>query len=104
MSKMGKLGSFFKKVSHVAPLILAVTPLAPIAPFVAAGIQEAEAIGGSGPDKLVHVVNIAKAAADAANAQAGKTVIDPALVEASAASTVSAIVQISNLLEQTPVR
>lgn len=98
MSKLGKLGSFFKKVGKVAPIIMAFTPLAPFAPIVTAAIQEAEAIkGATGPEKLAHVVNIVEQAATAAQA-AGKSV-NPDEVKAAATTVVSGIVQTVNALD-----
>lgn len=94
-SKLGKLGHFFKVLAHVAPAILSMTVLGPIAGIVQAAIGEAEALHGpgSGAEKLAHVIAIAKDAADAANAQAGHQVIDPVAVENEAATVVSAVVQ-----------
>lgn len=99
MSKLGKIGHFFHIVGTFAPLILANTPLAPIAGAVTAAIQEAEAIhgSGSGAEKLAHVTAIAVDAAHAANAQAGHQVIDPAAVQSEAATVISAVVQAANL-------
>lgn len=99
MSKLGKLGHFFRNVGKFAPVILALTPLAPIAGPVQAAIAEAEAIhgDGAGAAKLAHVVAIAKDAADAANAQAGHEVIDPSTVEATATQVVSTVVNVVNL-------
>ena len=99
MSRLGALGHFFQQVGKFAPLILAVTPLAPIAGPVAAAIQEAEAIhgAGNGAAKLQHVIAIAQDAAESANAAAGKVVVDPQAVAASATQVVSAIVSVANL-------
>lgn len=101
MSKLSAIGHFFLRVGQVAPMILALTPLAAIAPAVTAAIQEAEAIhgAGSGADKLAHVVAIATEAAEAVNAQAGHQVIDPAAVQGAAATAVSAVVQVVNLAQ-----
>jgi hypothetical protein len=94
MSKLGKLGHFFKQVGHIAPIILAFTPLAPIAAPVAAAIQEAEAIhgAGAGADKLAHVVAVAVDAAEVANTVAGKVVLDPALIAESAQHAIAAVI------------
>lgn len=98
MSKLSALGHFFQHVAKVAPAILLLTPLAPIAGIVVAGIQEAEAIkGASSAEKLAHVQAIAVDAAHAANAQAGHQVIDPVAVETEAATVISAVVQAANL-------
>lgn len=97
MSKLGKLGHFFHNVGKFAPVILALTPLAPIAAPVAAAIQEAEAIhGATGPDKLAHVIAVAKESAVVANMAAGKQVVDPAEVEGAAAQVISAVVAVAN--------
>lgn len=98
MSKLGKLGSFFRKVSKVAPLVMAFTPLAPFAPIVTAAMQEAEAMpGATGSQKLEHVVAIVGHAAEVAQA-AGKAV-NPAEVQAAAAQVVSGIVATVNALD-----
>lgn len=94
MSKLGKLGNFFKQVGRIAPVILAFTPLAPIAEPVAAAIQEAEAIHGAatGPEKLAHVVAVAVDAAQVANTAAGKVVVDPAAIQDSAQHAIAAVI------------
>lgn len=81
----------------IGPTVLAFTPLAPIAGPVAAGIAEARALAGaSNSEKLAHVVAIAKEAAVAANAQAGKTILDPDGVSATAGAVISSVVQVVN--------
>lgn len=99
MSKLGKLGSFFKKLGKFAPLILAATPLAPIAPMVVAAIAEAEAIkgAGTGAEKAAHVKAIVIEVANAINAQKGTVVVDPAEVEAVADNAISTIISVVNL-------
>lgn len=100
MSKLGKLGSFFKKVGKVAPAILAMHPaLAPIAGPVAAAIYEAEAIKGSGDQKLAHVVGVAVESAKAVNAAAKRKVLDVGEVRAAATAVVSATVNVANVLK-----
>ena len=96
MSKLAKLGRFLQNVGHFAPLILAVTPLAPIAPAVAAAIAEAEQIqGASGRDKLAHVIAVATRSAEVA--QASGVPIDPAAVQAAAVDVIAAVVSVANL-------
>lgn len=98
MSKLGNLGKFLHIVGTFAPLILAVTPLAPIAGAVTAAIQEAESIAGAtGAEKLARVTAIAVDAAHAANAQAGHVVVDPVAVQTEAATVISAVIQATNL-------
>ena len=101
MSKLGRLGHFFVKVGQFAPVILALTPLAPISGIVGAAIQEAEALkGATGEQKLAHVMAIAVDAAKAANSQAGKVVVDPAKVQNAVAEAVSAVITVTNLVKE----
>lgn len=86
-------------LGQIGPQILAFTPLAPIAPAVAAAIGEAEAIGGaSSAQKLAHVQQIVNDAVIATNAQAGKTVLDPQLVAAASATAISTVVNVTNVV------
>lgn len=94
---MSKLGTFFKNVAKVAPLILSLTPLAPIAEEVTAFIQEAEAIKGSGPEKLAHVKTMTLEAAKAINDQTGREVVSLDYVAQTVDNTVSVIVSATNI-------
>jgi len=88
-------------VQQLAPMVLAFTPLAPIAPFVSAGIQEAEQIqGASGADKLAHAINIARQGIAATNAQAGRTVIDPNLADSAIAAGINTTVSVVNIVHE----
>lgn len=90
---------WLKMLAHVAPKVLLLTPLAPIAPAVQAAIAEAEAIpGASGHDKLAHVVQIASNAAQIAKASGVN--IDPDAVEQAAEKAVSTAVDITNIAAQ----
>lgn len=90
---MSKWATFFKIAGTVGVQALKFTPLAPIAETVGAAIAEAQAIpDASGPDKLTHVTNIAIQAANAANVQAGRVVVDPVLVQQEAASAITTAV------------
>lgn len=99
MSKLSKIGHFFQRLAQVAPTLLRLTPLAPIADIVQAAIAEAEAIHGpgTGTAKLAHVVNIATGAATAVNVQAGREIVDVAAVQTEAATIISAVVQATKL-------
>lgn len=93
------LKSWLKTLAKVAPKVLLLTPLAPIAPAVQAAIAEAEAIkGASGQEKLAHVVKIAVNAAEVA--QASGVNIDPNAVEVAAEKAVSTAVDITNIATQ----
>lgn len=88
-------------IKLTAPIILASTPLAPIAPFVALGIQSAEKIkGASGPEKLEHAVEISRAAIAATNAQAGRVVVDPALADATIQSGINTVIGVANIVHR----
>ncbi len=104
---MSKWATFLKIAHTVGPVVLAFTPLAPIAGTVSAAIGEAEQMeGASGAEKLAHVTAIAITAAQAANDQAGHQVIDPAVVAATAqaaiATTVGAIKLVHDAHAVTP--
>jgi len=95
------LPKWFFLVDTFAPLILALTPLAPIASAVAKGIQEAEAlIGATSEQKLAHAVNIARAGIEALNAQLGRVVVDPAIGTSLVSKCISVIVTVTNLVHQ----
>lgn len=88
-------------VENIAPIILAATPLAPIAPFVALGIRVAEGIPGATADqKLVIAKSIASVGVQAANAQAGKEVIDTKAADTLVTSGINAVVAATNLRHQ----
>lgn len=87
---------WLKALAHIAPKVLLLTPLAPIAPAVQEAIAEAEAMkGASGDQKLAHVVKIAVDSAEVA--QASGVHIDPQAVEHAAEKAVSTAVDITNI-------
>ena len=92
-------------LTTLAPVILAVIPgLAPLTPFVVLGIGEAEKMAGaSGPEKLAHATEIAKAGIAGTNAIAvektGKPLMDPTLADSALQSGISAVVDVVNLVQ-----
>lgn len=95
---MAHLPGWLKAVENLAPLVLAATPLAPIAPFVALGIQTAERIpGAKGADKLALATQIVNAGVQATNAQAGKEVVNVENVNTLVTSGINAVVAAANL-------
>jgi hypothetical protein len=93
------LSSWLHLVESIAPLALAMTPLAPIAPWVTIGIQTAERIpGASGPQKLALAKTIVSAGVAATNAQAGEQEIDPTLIDSALSSGISAVVDAVNVV------
>jgi len=88
---------WLKLVEQIAPIALSVTPLAPIAPFIALGIKTAEQIpGASGADKLALATTIAQSGVAAINAQAGHQEIDPMLVNQAIAQGIGTVVAVVN--------
>jgi hypothetical protein len=87
---VGFWDKFAQVAMEVGPIALRFTPFGAIAGPIVQGIIDARGLpGASGPDKLQHVVNIAVDAATAVNLQAGRTVLDPALVAQEAGGVVS---------------
>lgn len=92
--------SWLKLVESIGPLVLATTPLAPIAPFVVTGIQFAEQIpGADGPTKLAIATQIVNIGVAATNAQIGHQKIDPALVNTAVTSGITAVVSAVKVVE-----
>lgn len=95
------MSKWFAILKLIVPVVLAaVNPaLAPLAGIITQGIGEAEQIpGATGADKLAHVVNLSVLSAQGVNAGAGRVIVDPTLVQSSAASAISTAVDIANLL------
>lgn len=92
------LPNWLHSIIDLAPLILAATPAAPLAPFVAAGIQAAEHIpGADGPTKLAIAKQIVSAGVAATNAQIGHQEIDPLLVDKLSTDAINVVVGVANL-------
>ena len=92
------LGKWLKLVEQIAPLALAATPLAPIAPFVAAGVRVAEQVpGADGPTKQAIAKQIVDIGVAATNAQAGHTEIDPDVVHNLVSDGINTVVGAVNL-------
>lgn len=94
-------------IELIAEPILAVSgvPIALI-PLVRAGIQEAETIHGNdtGTSKLQHVINLVSIGANAANAAAGKTVIDATALTSTVTQGINTTIAAVNLVHgATPV-
>lgn len=91
--------AWLKTVLDLTPLILGLTPLAPISPFVAAGITAAEQIpGASGPQKLAIAKAIVNASVQATNVQAGHQVVDPVIIDAAVTNGINTVVAVTNLI------
>lgn len=92
-----KFGAWFKILKQVAPVILAATPAAPLAPFIAIGIQAAEQIpGASGATKLAVAQRIVHIAVEATNAQVGYAKVDPTLVDQAVVDGINTVVAVVN--------
>src|SRR6266571_4632113 len=92
--------NWLQLIEQFAPLVLIATPLAPLAPFIAIGIREAEGIkGATGQEKLTHAVAITKAAVTGVNAQAGKIVIDPTVADDALKHGISTVVDVVKIIQ-----
>ena len=88
-------------LAQLGPIVLAATPLSALAPAVVAGIAAAEGLpGADGPKKKAIVQQIVSAAAQGANAQAGRVIIDPQLAVDSASHVIDTIVNVTNIVHQ----
>lgn len=93
------MSSWLQLVLQLVPVILALTPLAKIAPSVISGIMEAEQMpGATGAQKLAHVQTIAVDAAQAVNLGVGRVVLDPVAVQDASATAISTAVAVVNLV------
>ena len=93
------LPTWLQVLEQVGPLFLLMTPAAPVAPFVVAGIKMAEQIpGATGAQKKDFAVQIANLGAQATNAIAGHQVIDAALVSNAVSSGIDTAVSVTNLI------
>jgi hypothetical protein len=91
--------SKFKQVAEtIAPAVLQFTPLAPLSAYIVPAIVEAESIKSAegGQAKLLHVLAAATTAAQATNAQAGRMLIDPALIQSQGPMIVSNVITAIN--------
>jgi hypothetical protein len=98
------LAGWLSAVEKIAPIALALTPLAPISPWVGAAVKLAELIpGADGSTKLSVATQIANIGVQATNAQAGRVVVNPDEVNAVIASGIGTVVAVTNLIHDTPV-
>lgn len=102
MSVSSVASQIFQWAQLFAPLILAQNPkTAAIAPTVASGMVEAEAIASaSGADKLQHVVNLVPLAVSAiANQTNGKVNLDPTEASTAAADAVNTAFAVAKVVQ-----
>lgn len=89
------LPRWLQTVIQVAPIALAFTPAAPLAPFITAAVHSAEQIpGAKGPQKLAAAVAIAQAGISAAQAAGVK--IDADTTNTDIVAAVNAVVKATN--------
>jgi hypothetical protein len=94
-------------VKTLAPVILtAVNPaLGAISPLIVHGITTAESMpGASGTDKLNSVVDLVNTGVQGMNTAAGKTVVDPNLVNSALVQGINTTIATVNLIHNTPVK
>lgn len=89
-------------VNVVATTVLPIAfpALAPATPFIVHGIQVAENMGGSGPEKLAKAIDIANAGAAAANQIHGSQVINIDVMNQTLSAGISVVVGASNLVHK----
>lgn len=94
--------SWLSTVLNFTPYVLQATPLAPLAPFIAAGIHAAQQIpGATGQQKLAASVAIAQAGISAAQAAGAK--IDATASNEAIAAGVNDVVKAVNAFHGQPV-
>lgn len=86
-------------VKLVAPLVLSQTKLAPIAPYIADGINTAEDLA-KGHNKLSAARKETRIVVNAINAQKGKEIVDPDLTDAAIESGISAVVKAADAIHK----
>jgi hypothetical protein len=95
------LAGWLSAVEKIAPIALALTPLAPIAPFVGLGIKLAEQIqGADSATKLAVATQIVNVGIQATNTQAGKVIVDPTVVNQALQSGIGTVVAVANLIHK----
>jgi hypothetical protein len=100
---MTKTGSFLSILKMVLPMVITtINPrLAPIVGEIQDGMVEAEGIkNASGKDKLAHVQNLAKDAADSVNIAKGQVIINPDEVHSAVDDVASTTIAITNMLHR----
>ena len=100
---MTKMGSFLSILKMVLPMVVTtINPkLTPIVGEIQDGMIEAEAIkNASGKDKLAHVQNLAKDAADSVNTAKGQVIINPDEVHSAVDDVASTTIAITNMLHK----
>lgn len=95
--------NWLELVKFLAPIILSrINPhLGQVSTSIVTGITEAEAMNNaSSEEKLGHAVNITNAAVAAINAGTGKKLINPEVVNDTAGSAISTIVDVVNRIHR----
>jgi len=92
--------AWVKLVADLTPVVFSFIPgLKDAAPLAAVAIQSAEAIpSASGADKLTYATQAVLAGVAFTNNQAGRQVIDPAVVAAVAPAAITSIVGAANAI------
>lgn len=89
-------------IKQFAPMILAFTPAAAIAPYIVPGIEAAEALkNASGQEKLAHAIETTHVVISAVNAAKPGT-IDPATADAAITSGINTVIAVTNLIHRQP--
>jgi hypothetical protein len=96
--------NWFDLVKTIAPIVLGFSEKTrPFAPYIGEAIEAAETLGKSGPEKLQAAKDLTKVLVQVTNDQMGREVINPALSDAALEHSISAVVDIANLIERSHV-
>jgi hypothetical protein len=89
-------------INVIASVVLPIAfpPLAAATPFIIHGIDVAENLGGTGPEKLQKAVEIANAGAAAANQIHGSELINVDAMNQTVAAGISAVVNAANMVHK----
>lgn len=99
------MNRFLELAKTLAPILLPIInpKLAPLSPYISAGIAEAEALpGASGDAKRAHVENLVNIGATAVNQTAGHQVIDVGALGSAVSDGISTVVDTAKFLSNHP--
>lgn len=96
--------TFGRILEQIAPIALAIVPGIPpvLIPVIVHGIQTAENLGGTGPEKKAQAMDLVKTGILAANLTAGKQLVDPNTIHV-VSNAVDTVVGVVNAIQAHPI-
>lgn len=96
--------NFARILEQIAPIALSVVPGIPpvLVPVIVHGIQTAEKLGGTGPEKKASAIDLVRTGILATNLAAGKQVVDPSTINA-VSNGIDTVVGVVNVIHKQPV-